>query len=123
MRKVIGFQEYSPQVLQGIGWKIPVLRIALLLSVVVLPVAAMALSMAFRVLPLHGFVIGASLAGYLPMLLFKKPSVTVDSDFKVTFKNRPQVNRQLLHASLLSVLFFTIQAFLWAIAIADKLQR
>jgi len=119
----MAFQEYTPQVTQGIGWKIPILRVLLVLSIVALPVAAMAVSIAFRVLPLHGLVVGASLAAYVPLLFSKKPSVAIDSSFQVKFQNRPMVNRQLLHASLLSIGVFTFQAFLWAMALGDKLQR
>lgn len=121
MRKVIAFQEYTPQITQGIGWRVPLFRVLLLASLVAVPVAVFALSIALRVLPLHGLVVVTSLAAYLPLAFYRKPSVKIDEQFKVTFQNRPMVNRDLLRASLLSVGIFTVQAFLWAMALGDKL--
>lgn len=121
MKKVFAFQEYTPQVTQGIGWKIPLIRVAVLVSIVVVPVLLLLLAGMVRVLPFHGLLIATSLAAYLPLALYRKPSVKVDSNFQVTFDNRPMVNRELLHASLLSVTIFTLQAVGWAFALADKL--
>ena len=123
IRDVFCFQEYS-SASEPTGIMVPLIRIAIMASVVVIPLVLIALYYTFLTLPFFGYIIGASLLAHFPLIFFaRNPHIKIGSDFRVVFRNQPGLDRALLKRSLIAVLVFTMHAVLYGFALFDKVRH